>query len=50
MRKVSRGIMSSLKSGEGWVFDFQGPGTVWTQSRNPSELISWLSRALPSRG
>ena len=50
MRKVARGIMSSMKSGEGWVFDFQGPGTVWTQSRNPSEFVGWLSRALPSRG
>lgn len=49
MRKVSRGLMSSMRSGEGWVFDFQGPGTVWTQSRNPSELIGWLSRMLPSR-
>jgi len=50
MRKVSRGLMSTLRTGEGWVFDFRGPGTVWTQSRNPQELIGWLSRALPSRG
>lgn len=50
MRKVSRGVMSTLKSGEGWVFDFRGPGTVWTQSRNPSELIGWLASKLPSRG
>ncbi|MGJ7440741.1 TIGR00266 family protein [Aquipuribacter sp. MA13-6] len=49
MRKVSRGLASTMKSGEGWVFDFQGPGTVWTQSRNPSELVGWLARMLPSR-
>ena len=50
MRKVSRGMMSALKSGEGWVFDFRGPGAVWTQSRNPSELIGWLASKLPARG
>lgn len=50
MRKVTTGIMSTLKSGEGWVFDFRGPGTVWTQSRNPKELVAWLTRMLPSRG
>lgn len=47
-RMVSRGIMATAKSGEGIVFDFRGPGTVWTQSRNPSELIAWLARALPN--
>ena len=26
---------ASLKSGEGWVFDFTGPGRVMSQSRNP---------------
>jgi uncharacterized protein (TIGR00266 family) len=49
MRKVSRGMMKTLRSGEGWVFDFRGPGTVWTQSRNPSEFIGWLARMLPAR-
>lgn len=49
MRKVSRGLMSTMRSGEGWVFDFRGPGTVWTQSRNPTEFIGWLARVLPAR-
>jgi uncharacterized protein (TIGR00266 family) len=49
MRKVSRGLMSTIRSGEGWVFDFRGPGTVWTQSRNPTEFIGWLARVLPAR-
>ncbi|MFC5379216.1 TIGR00266 family protein [Aquipuribacter nitratireducens] len=49
MRKVSRGVLQSMKSGEGWVFDFQGPGTVWTQSRNPTELVGWLAAQLPNR-
>jgi uncharacterized protein (AIM24 family) len=41
--------MNTLKSGEGLVFDFVGPGTVWTQSRNPKELLSWLSSSISSR-
>lgn len=49
MRKASRGIMGTLKSGEGLVFDFTGPGTVWTQSRNPNEFVSWLATVLPTR-
>lgn len=39
--------MTSLKSGEGLVLDFVGPGEVLGQSRNPSGLISWLSSNLP---
>ena len=43
-RKASGGgLVQSWKSGEGFVFDFTGPGKVWTQTRNPSELLSWIS-------
>ncbi len=50
-RKVAAGIMQTLKSGEGLVFEFTGPGRVWTQSRNPRALIGWLTQELPfSRG
>ncbi len=49
LRRVSKGFMTTMKSGEGLVFDFVGPGTVWTQSRNPNEFLSWISRASPSR-
>ncbi|MCK7624405.1 TIGR00266 family protein [Streptomyces sp. RS10V-4] len=50
-RKVARGLMQTLKSGEGLVFEFTGPGRLWTQSRNPAELITWLTTKLPfSRG
>ncbi|KZE99453.1 MAG: TIGR00266 family protein [Rhodococcus sp. (in: high G+C Gram-positive bacteria)] len=39
LRRAVRGkTMQSLKSGEGWVFDFTGPGRVLTQTRNPREL------------
>ena len=46
-RKVTSGLMQTLKSGEGLVFDFTGPGRIWAQTRNPTELISWLTSELP---
>ncbi|MFD9896320.1 TIGR00266 family protein [Amycolatopsis sp. NPDC059027] len=49
VRKVSTGIIQSMKSGEGLVFDFAGPGQVMTQTRNPSSLISWILSHVPSR-
>lgn len=45
--RTAGGIMTSAKSGEGLVVDMTGPGRVWTQSRNPSALVSWLTEALP---
>ena len=45
-RRVA-GTVASMKSGEGLVFEFTGPGEVLTQTRNPSALISWLTTALP---
>ncbi len=43
MRKASGGgLVQSFKSGEGFVFDFTGPGPVWTQTRNPTELMGWI--------
>jgi uncharacterized protein (TIGR00266 family) len=51
LRKVAKGMLQSVKSGEGFVFEFTGPGKVWTQSRNPSEFVGWLTAELPfSRG
>jgi len=50
-RKVTSGLMQTLKSGEGFVLDFTGPGEIYVQSRNPSEFIAWLTNVLPfSRG
>ena len=48
LRKAAGGLANTFKSGEGLVFDFAGPGRVYTQTRNPNELISWLTSALPS--
>jgi len=48
-RKVASGIMQSMKSGEGLVFDFAGPGQVLTQTRNPAGLAAWVVAQMPSR-
>lgn len=45
-RTVS-GLVTSMKSGEGLVVDIAGPGRVWTQSRNPSAFVNWLTTVLP---
>jgi uncharacterized protein (TIGR00266 family) len=47
VRKASSGIVQMLKSGEGLVMDFSGPGRVVTQSRNPNGLISWSQTMIP---
>jgi len=45
--QTTGGIMKSIKSGEGIVLEITGPGLVWTQSRNPNGLITWLTNVLP---
>jgi uncharacterized protein (TIGR00266 family) len=46
LRKVAGGIVQTVKSGEGLVFDFTGPGKVLSQTRNPTELIGWIQSFL----
>lgn len=46
-RKVTTGLVQTLKSGEGLVLDFSGPGEIYVQSRNPHEFIAWLTNVLP---
>ena len=46
-RAVEGRSVQSLKSGEGFVFDFAGPGRVMIQTRNPRALIEWLTTELP---
>jgi uncharacterized protein (TIGR00266 family) len=43
LRKATGGVVQAVKSGEGFVFDFVGPGKVMTQTRNPNELLGWIS-------
>lgn len=48
LRRAAGGkTIQSMKSGEGLVFDFTGPGEVMVQSRNPGALIQWLTTVLP---
>src|SRR5882757_9442341 len=48
MRRAKAGrSMQSLKSGEGWVFDFFGPGRVLLQSRNPEAFAHWVAETNP---
>ena len=48
LRRAAGGkTIQTLKSGEGFVFDFQGPGEVMVQSRNPGALVQWLTQVLP---
>ena len=50
MRRAVQGrSIQSMKSGEGWVFDFTGPGRVLLQSRNPEALQHWVAEAMPNR-
>jgi uncharacterized protein (TIGR00266 family) len=46
-RKVTKGIAQTLKSGEGFVMEFTGPGRILSQSRNPGALVDWLTTELP---
>ncbi|HSV67748.1 MAG TPA: TIGR00266 family protein [Mycobacteriales bacterium] len=46
-RAVEGRSVQSLKSGEGFVFDFAGPGRLLIQSRNPTALLGWLTNTLP---
>ncbi|WP_454196563.1 TIGR00266 family protein [Nocardia sp. Marseille-Q1738] len=47
-RAVSGRSIQSLKSGEGFVFDFTGPGRVLLQTRNPGAFAAWAGSAASS--
>ncbi len=49
IRKVAGGVMQTLKSGEGLVFDFTGPGWIMTQTRNPAALEAWIRQIAPGQ-
>jgi uncharacterized protein (TIGR00266 family) len=50
MRRAVQGrSIQSLKSGEGWVFDFTGPGRVLLQTRNPEAFAQWAAELMPDR-
>lgn len=47
-RAVAGRTIQSVKSGEGFVFDFVGPGRLYLQSRNPDAFQAWVRSATPS--
>lgn len=47
LKKVSSGTWKSMKSGEGFVFYFTGPGEVVMQSRNPSDMVKYVAANMP---
>lgn len=47
--KASSGMMNSMTSGEMLVCRFIGPGTVYTQSRNPGSFTSWIKGLMPAK-
>ncbi|MCU1426836.1 MAG: hypothetical protein JWL83_836 [Actinomycetia bacterium] len=49
LRRAGNSLGGALKSSEGLVFEFTGPGWVMTQSRNPKGLVGWLTANLPGQ-
>jgi uncharacterized protein (AIM24 family) len=43
LRAISQSVPQSLRSGEGLMLDFAGPGQLITQARTPRALAHWLS-------
>lgn len=48
-RAVTGHSIQSVKSGEGLVFDFVGPGRVLLQSRNPEAFLEWVVHTVAAR-
>lgn len=49
IKKAAKGIMNTLKSGEGLVAEMTGPGRIYIQTRTPGGFAGWIGRLLPSR-
>lgn len=49
IKKASKGIFSSIASGEGLVCEYSGTGKIWVQTRNIPALASAISPYLPKR-
>ena len=41
------GLKSTVLSGEGFVFEFTGPGTAWYQTRDMGSLVGTLAPRMP---
>jgi uncharacterized protein (TIGR00266 family) len=47
VRKVSKGLFSTLASGEGLVCEYSGPGKIWVQTRALSAFAQQISKFIP---
>lgn len=47
LRKASQSGWKSIKSGEGLVFVFTGPGELLMQSRNPDDIVTYIAANMP---
>lgn len=43
LRAVNQSMPQSVRTGEGLILDFAGPGQLLTQTRNPRTLAEWLT-------
>jgi uncharacterized protein (TIGR00266 family) len=46
LRAVNQDVSQSVRTGEGLVLDFAGPGQLVTQTRSPRMLAGWLASQL----
>ncbi len=47
VRTVTKGLIQSFTSGEGFVAEFVGPGIVYIQTRSPQSFGPWISQYVP---
>lgn len=49
LQRATGGTLGALKSGEGFVFEFTGPGDVITQTRNQRQLFNIINNEIGGR-
>lgn len=47
IEKVGGSSMTGLKTGEGLVCRFTGPGTILVQTRNLDDFAAWVAARVP---
>lgn len=47
VRTVTKGLLSSFTSGEGYVAEFTGPGVIYLQTRAPQGFGPWIAQYVP---
>ena len=50
LERATAGLAGMVKSAEGFVLNFSGPGRVWVQNRNPRDFLSWISNSIGQQG